>query len=383
MYGHDHPRGNGKYNAMGEVPGGGKGPFLNRAGLRRGLVLAVSLSVAALVIITLATMGRDVPSALSRLSPFYLVLAVALSLGRWFWSATRMRILVHAAGGDIPFSRLTKIVYGGYFTGIVTPWRAGGITGEAFFLYQYGLGPGEAVAVVSFGACVSTILLILSFPLAIWLAQGYFRFSFTIRGFLFSALAIGLLFLALVIFSLLRPRAAVDRVLLRLSPAFLRRRKGYRRFLTRLAEEVQSFSSSLRRMVQLGKRKLTAVVLLSFLFWITGFLAVPFALVGLGYGSFFWKGVVAQLVVQILLPFIPTPGGSGLGEFGFLYVYGNILPDLGTAGLLTLIWRFIDFYLGILVGGAVFLLILRDVDREPRGEKGKDVPADEEADPDA
>lgn len=346
-----------------------KGLAVNRSRIRRGLVGAVSITTATLVIISLATMGREIPSALSRLSPLFLLAAVVLSLGRWMWSVIRMRILVGALGGHVPLSNLVKTVYGGYFTGMVTPWRAGGVTGEAVFLYQYGLGAGEAAAVVSFGACVSTLLLMFSFPLAIWLAQEHFRFSFTIRGFLFSALAVGSLFLALVLFSLLRPQAALDRVLLRLSPPFLRRRKGYRRFLDRLGEEVRSFSASLRRMVFLGKARLAGVTALTVLFWLTGFLAVPLALVGLGYGSYFWKAVVAQLVIQILMPFVPTPGGSGLGEVGFLYVYSRVLPDVGLAGLLTLIWRFIDFYLGILAGGAAFLLILRDVERCPRARR--------------
>jgi hypothetical protein len=39
-----------------------------------------------------------------------------------------------------------------------------------------------------------------------------------------------------------------------------------------------------------------------------------------------------------------------------------------VAGLLTLIWRFIDFYLGLLVGGAAFILVMRDVGRTPRRE---------------
>ncbi len=352
---------------MNENPVNGSGFSVNRSGIRRGLLTAVSLTTATLVLISLFTMGREIPSAISRLSPFYLLLATALSLGRWFWSALRMRILVRSVGGDIPFPRLVKTVYGGYFTGMVTPWRAGGVTGEAVFLYIYGMGAGEAAAVVSFGACVSTLLLMLIFPLAIWLAQEHFRLSFTVRGFLFSALALGLLFLVLVLFSLLHPQAAVDRVLLRISPPFLRRREGYRRFLARLGREVRSFSSSLRRMAFLGPRGLAAVTALTLLFWLTGFLAVPLALVGLGHGDFFWKSVLAQLVVQILMPFIPTPGGSGLGELGFLYVYSRILPDAGLAGLLTLIWRFVDFYLGILAGGAAFILVLRDAGRRPRG----------------
>jgi uncharacterized protein (TIRG00374 family) len=212
----------------------------------------------------------------------------------------------------------------------------------------------------------------LFFPFAIWIASSNIELSLSIKGILFSALAIGILYLALVLWAILRPHTAVGNTLLKHSPAFLKKREWYRRFLERLSAEIETFALSLRRIVKLGKARLSAVVALTMLYWLTGFMAVPVAVVGLGYGSYFWKAVVAQMVIQILMPFIPTPGGSGVGEVGFLFVYNSVLPDVGVAGLLTLIWRFIDFYLGLVVGGAAFILIMRDIARKPRRPAGEE-----------
>lgn len=351
---------------MGEEEIHRAGRSLDRSRRRRGFILAVSLSAATLIIISLATLDRATFSAISNLSPGFLILAAALSLGRWLWSIARMRLLIRSVGKSVPVPNIAKTVYAGYFTGLITPWRAGGVTGEMFFLYIYGLGAGEGVAVVSFGACVSTALLMLFFPFAIWIARRYIALSVSVQGVLFSALAVGLLYLALVLWAILRPQTAVGKTLFSHSPAFLRKRDWYRRFLAKLEAEIQAFVESLRRLARLGKARMAAVVVLTVLYWFTGFLAVPAAVVGLGYGSYFWRAVVAQLVVHILMPFVPTPGGSGIGEIGFLFVYKSILPDLGVAGLLTLIWRFIDFYLGLLVGGGAFLLVMRDLNRSPR-----------------
>lgn len=355
------------YNSpMGGEIGPEVGSSLDRGRLRRGLVSAVILSAATLIIISLLTLDRDTFSALSRLSPGFLILAAAFALGKWLWSVWRMSILARCAGREVAARDLAKTVYAGCFCGLVTPWRAGGVIGETAFLYTYGMDVGEAVAVVSFGACVSTALLMLFFPFAIWMATHFLTLSISIRGVLFAALGVGVLYLGLVLWALLRPHATVGNTLLNHSPSFLRKREWYRRFLALLSEEIQTFVSSLRVIAGLGRPRFAAVVALTALYWITGFLAIPVAVVGLGYGSYFWKAMVAQIVVQILMPFMPTPGASGVGEVGFLFVYASVLPDMGTAGLLTLIWRFIDFYLGLLVGGSAFIMIMRDVARGRR-----------------
>ena len=339
---------------------------MNRSRLRRGFISAVALSAATLIVISLLTLDRGTFSALSGLSPGFFLLAAALSLGRWLWSVARMRLLVAYAGRHLRLRDILKTVYAGYFAGLITPLRAGGVTGEMVFLYEYGLGAGEAVAVVSFGACLSTALLMLSFPFVIWLARSHIELSLSLQGVLFSALAAGILYLSLVLWAILRPQATVGKTLLEHSPSFLRDRPRYRLFLLRLSAEIQAFADSLRQLARIGWVRMTAVVALTFLYWLTGFFAVPAAVVGLGYGSCFWQAVIAQLVVHILMPFIPIPGGSGIGEVGFLFVYRSIIPHAGVAGLLTLIWRFIDFYLGLLVGGAAFILVMRDAARRPR-----------------
>lgn len=354
----------------------GTGPagrqHLDRTRLRRGFVIAVSLSAVTLIAISLLTLDRETFSALSRISPGMLVLAAVLSLGKWIWSVARMRLVLGLAEKRLPFRDVAKTVYTGYFCGLITPWRAGGVTSEVFFLYEYGLEVGEAAAVVSFGACISTALLMLFFPFAIWIANSFITLSVSIRSVLFSALAVGLLFLGLVLLAILRPQATVGNTLLDHSPSFLRRREWYRRFLARLSSEIETFVRSLRLIVRLGKARMAAVIALTILYWFTGFLAMPAAVVGLGYPSYFWKAVVAQMVVQILMPFMPTPGASGVGEVGFLFVYKSILPDTGIAGLLTLIWRFVDFYLGLLVGGIAFILGMRDVAKSPRRRAGEE-----------
>ncbi len=68
--------------------------------------------------------------------------------------------------------------------------------------------------------------------------------------------------------------------------------------------------------------------------------------------------VLRDQVILLYAIFIsPTPGGSGVGEFGGLVVFRKFLT-LEKLGVFVILWRFITQYLSSLFGAFFFLLIL-------------------------
>ena len=60
--------------------------------------------------------------------------------------------------------------------------------------------------------------------------------------------------------------------------------------------------------------------------------------------------LVSSAFILLIGNFVPIPGGSGGIEYGFL----EFFKDLMSASILKsslIIWRFITYYLGIIVGG--------------------------------
>ena len=49
-------------------------------------------------------------------------------------------------------------------------------------------------------------------------------------------------------------------------------------------------------------------------------------------------------LINLVLYFTPTPGGSGVAEGGFLVLFNSLLPP-GTAGVLAILWRFFCEYI--------------------------------------
>ncbi len=62
---------------------------------------------------------------------------------------------------------------------------------------------------------------------------------------------------------------------------------------------------------------------------------------------------VASAYVAILGSFVPLPGGSGGVEYGFMQFFGNFLKS-ATLSATLLIWRFVTYYIPMVVGAIVF-----------------------------
>lgn len=63
--------------------------------------------------------------------------------------------------------------------------------------------------------------------------------------------------------------------------------------------------------------------------------------------------LVASAYVLIIGSFVPIPGATGGIEYGFIQMFGNFLPANELSAIM-IIWRFITYYLGMIVGGILF-----------------------------
>jgi uncharacterized membrane protein YbhN (UPF0104 family) len=60
--------------------------------------------------------------------------------------------------------------------------------------------------------------------------------------------------------------------------------------------------------------------------------------------------VIGRMVLlNLLLYFAPTPGGSGIAEGGFVLLFNEFLPS-GMVGIVAVAWRFIVEYVPFFVG---------------------------------
>ena len=82
--------------------------------------------------------------------------------------------------------------------------------------------------------------------------------------------------------------------------------------------------------------------------------SVPFMiLLSMGdYTSFnILEAIIASAYVMLIGSFVPLPGGTGGIEYGFIKFFGIFIISDVKLKALMLLWRFVTFYMGIIVGG--------------------------------
>ena len=94
----------------------------------------------------------------------------------------------------------------------------------------------------------------------------------------------------------------------------------------------------------------TLVALLSFSI-------IPFIVArGMGINTFnIYQTLITIAYVEMVGMFIPIPGGTGGLEFAFTSLFGVFIVG-STVNSVMLVWRFITYYLGIILGGMVLNL---------------------------
>ena len=65
--------------------------------------------------------------------------------------------------------------------------------------------------------------------------------------------------------------------------------------------------------------------------------------------------LTSSAYVLIIGAFVPIPGASGGIEYGFLKFFGNFITGTNLSAIL-IIWRFITYYLGLIIGALAFSL---------------------------
>ena len=309
--------------------------------------------------------GRlEIPSALLSVHTIS-ILVVLLSL--YFLSdGLRLYCVIRAMGLDIPFSYIIKLVFVNIFVSNVTPLATGGGVAQVYLMSRKGIPIGEATAATSIRTILAALIMFTLTPVILWADPGEFRMFFHRK--LIHGITI-VSFIYLVAFWIILYRIRIIKYILFRCLQLLRymqiiSRKQFEKNFMRISTELDLFSAGFKRYFK-GSRKWVALsVLFTSIFLLLLFSFSIVIVRELGYNAPVLTMLAFQLVVTFFMYFTPTPGAVGVAEGGYGLLFAQLVRKKDLT-LLTLSWRFLTIYVGVIIG---MFLLYREIFRKQGGD---------------
>lgn len=275
---------------------------------------------------------------LTRFNPWVL-LAALCSIGfGLFLDGLRLVQLVHISNEKIKISQALHVVFGNYFLALLTPGFSGGAVAQVLFLRHAGVPVGKATIIVIVRTVVSILFLVMCMPFIFFHDAGIIPWiSDNTLMLISTAVFVGIVFLIWI-----SQKKYLDYVIIKIVKHMKRKRAlAFLAFYRDNKLAIKLLMSSPWAMFQVF---ITSGLSLLFIYAI-----VPILMYSLNPNFDFVVAMGRMIILNILLYFSPTPGGSGIAEGGFILLFKSMLPD-GTVGIVAVAWRLIAEYIPFLIG---------------------------------
>lgn len=283
-------------------------------------------------------------SALRYLSTFkfyYAILALlVLSIGLFF-DASRLITLTKISGEKMDYTHVYNAVFANYFLALLTPGQGGGGIAMLLFMKRAGVPVAKSTLIIIVRTVMSILFLFLMVPIVFYLDPelvGWMPNSVIALVCAFFILTPGLLWHLVV-------TGKIEHWLVRFSKRFSTRVQeaiflGYRDFQQAIFMMQQHPLQVFRAFIESG---------LSLLFIYS---VVPVFIRAFGIHIPLSVIMGRMCLINLILYFTPTPGGSGVAEGGFLVLFNPILPP-GVSGVLAVLWRCFCEYIPFSIGAVL------------------------------
>lgn len=278
---------------------------------------------------------------LTMFEPRCILLALGcLTVGLLF-DGLRLITLAQVTDERLTFKQIVNVVLSNYFLALVTPGASGGAIAQVMFMRKAGVPVAKSTVVVLVRTVMSIIFLILLVPVVLHSDEDIVNWM---PASVLTVLSVLFISLPVIVISLLQTRYPEKLIF------FCTRKCSYttRRNCYIWYEE---FKNAVNVMGKRPWMMLRAFIEsgLSLLFI---YATVPAYFTGMNIDFDLVQVMGRMVLLNLVLYFSPTPGGSGVAEGGFLVLFSNILPN-GVEGIMAVLWRFTAEYLPFLLGAVV------------------------------
>lgn len=318
-------------------------------------LLFLLLSGLGIYVVYAQVAGHEVAWDSRLLSPELLASSVLLLVVYFAADGLRLWFTLRALGESVSFASMLQLIFLNTFVSNITPLATGGGIAQVWYMQRRGVPVGTGMTATTIRTALAALfifgatpVLLLTLPGAEETARNQ---SLVVTLVVSVAVYIGFFFvLTLRTRWLLRTVLGALKLVHHLRLMAPERHSRWRR---NIARELHRFAAGFRRYLQGRLTDIAGSFLFTALFLLTLFSFPALLFWALGYGFDYWLVIGRMVMTTFVMYFSPTPGASGIAEG----VFGHFFADVVTAShlvLVTLAWRALTIWLGMLIG--VFIL---------------------------
>ena len=329
--------------------------------IKKGLEIFCGVTVLAICLLIIFTTNIKTLHALRSIDIRFLIFSLILICLSWCFDVLRLKVLTNAVGVRIPFIYGTKAILTYAFLSNITPSSAGGEPILFYMLNQKGITYGKASAIAFLRIMITMMFFAIGGPIIIYFHRELLSSVGLMMAFDYVAifLAVTVMFFAYLYFAPHSARRGLD-LLFNYFEKFAFFKGKSSRLKQRLLHVVDEFKSSLKEFLQGERWRLILVIFYTALMIASQFLVAPMILKGLGCDVGILSVCMIQGVLNFMLYYVPTPGGSGVSEGLGYALFAPLVPS-HVLGIFLVIWKFLTNYVWTIVGG---LLIAKSIGME-------------------
>lgn len=305
--------------------------------VKRGLLMGLLLFCVSAITIYF-TVDRQAIASLHEFNAESLLFAgIALAAGMYF-DGLRLKRLVSMAGYQLSLRAVLRVIFGNYFMAMLTPGASGGAVAQVLILKSYGLPILQGAPIVLIRTVFSVLFLIVMLPL-IFLFD-----SITIPFISREHLLLSSLGLVLVVICMLY---AIQTRWMRRLLFYVSKKTGKstpHACLSKLKELNEGLGLIYKRPLQS-----LLVFIESGLSLICLYSIAPALMWAFTTHIPIVEILNRMILLNLILYFAPTPGGTGVAEGLFVYLFDPFLPS-GTVGIIAVAWRAVAEYVPFFIG---------------------------------
>lgn len=298
---------------------------------------------------------KNIIHEIKTINKLWFLVAFIMMFMYWLIKALVRKKLVSKFNKNYKFIDSFKLSLELNFFNGVTPFATGGEPYEVYSLTKHGIKGTDSTNIMIQNFITYQISLVLLGMIAIITNQFVHIFP---SGFLTYLITIGFTinFLVIVFLFVITFGKKIDKFIMKIIVFILSKFKivkNKENTLEKFHNYLEEFHEGATILLK-DKKTFIKMIMLQFLSLSIFYLIPLILLYGMGdYSSLNgYESIIISAYVMLIGSFVPIPGGTGGLEYGFIAFYGNFIKG-SKLNAIMLLWRFITYYFGIMLGAIV------------------------------